>query len=166
MSNKDTITRVYREAVASLGAAGNRAEATESGIATMQVEIRAGRFHVDEVEALRAMFRKVDESDGRSADAILKRAAMGDVPLVVDDLDVVVTLGGGARKVWRDVTPADLKAMNDIRFKNYTQARDSYQEFNAAYLAVREVVLEHGTFGDAFDAGGFPPADQNAWAAA
>lgn len=165
MSDYETITRVYRETVAAQGLSGNRSEAIESGISTMQVEIRAGRFAINEEDALRAMFRKVDESDGRTADAILKRAAMGDIPLVTEDLDVVVTLGGGARKVWRDVTPADLKAMNDIRFKNYTQTRDSYAAFNAAYLAVREVVLEHGTFGDAFDAGGFPPADQKVWAA-
>ncbi len=161
MSNKETITRVYREAVASYGDKGvNRPEAIESALATLMVEVRAGRLEVDLERALRAELVRADESDGRSADAILRRAAYGEFPLVADDLDVIVTLGGGRRKAWDDVTPSDLKQMNDIRFENYRKVKESYSAFNAAYMVVRGVVFEHRTFGDAWRAGGFPPAAQ------
>ena len=160
MSNKEIITRVYREAVASYGRDGaDRAEAIESALSTLMVEVRAGRLQLDLERALRKELQAADESDGRSADAILKRAAYGDMPLVDADLDVIVTLGAGRRKAWHDVTPADLKLMNDIRFENYRKVKSSYSEFNAAYMVVREVVFEHRTFGEAHVAGGFPPAD-------
>lgn len=161
MSNKETITRVYREAVASYGDQGiDRPEAIESALATLMVEVRAGRMEVDAERALRAELKKADESDGRAADAILKRAAFGQVPLIANDLDVIVTLGGGRRKAWRDVTPDDLKQMNDIRYENFRKVRDSYQEFNAAYIAVRATLFEYKTFGAAWAAGGFPPSQE------
>ena len=163
MSNKETITRVYREAVASYGEDGvDRPEAIESALATLMVEVRAGRLEIDVERALRAELQKADESDGRAADAILKRAAFGQVPLVDDDLDVIVTLGGGLRKAWRDVTTDDLLQMNTIRYENFRKVRDSYSEFNSAYLAVRQTVLKYRTFGEAWMAGGFPPAEDRA----
>ena len=71
MSNKETITRIYREAVASYGGEGvDRPEAIESALATLMVEVRAGRLEVDVERALRAELQKADESDGRAADAI------------------------------------------------------------------------------------------------
>lgn len=159
MTNREIITRVYREAVASYGDDGvDRPEAIESALATLMVEVRAGRLEIDAERALRAELQKADEADGRSADSILRRAAYGEIPLTADDLDVIVTLGRGRRKSWRDVTPLDLKQMNDIRFENYRKVKTSYSEFNAAYMMVRDVVLQHQTFGAAWEAGGFPPA--------
>ncbi|MBK0420389.1 hypothetical protein JD276_15275 [Leucobacter sp. CSA1] len=160
MSNREIITRVYREAVMSYGDDGvDRPEAIESALATLMVEVRAGRLEVDVERALRSELQKADEADGRSADAILQRAAYGEVPLLAEDLDVIVTLGGGRRKAWCDVTPLDLKQMNDIRFENYRKVKRSYLDFNAAYMKVRDVVLQHQTFGAAWKAGGFPPAE-------
>lgn len=167
MSYKQTVARVYRESVALYGLAGvNRQEAIEAATATIHAEILSGRLRLDVESAIRASLVKADEADGRSADAILKRAAAGDVPLTSADMDVVVTLGAGLRKQWADVRVADLDAMNDIRFKNFKAARDSYSEFNAAVIAVRPVLFEYLTFGAAFDAGGFPPGGVSASAAA
>lgn len=158
MSNNDIITRVYREAIASYGVEGvDRKEAIESAVETLMIDVRAGRFTVDIERALRNDLRRADEADGRSADAILHRAAFGEVPLLTADLDVVVTLGAGRRKSWGDVTFDDLAAMNEIRYRNYKQARDAFEEFNGAFIRVREVLQEHTTFGAAFEAGGFPP---------
>jgi hypothetical protein len=160
MSRNDTITRVYREAVASYGTSGvNRAEAVESATATLMAEYNAGRFVVDVERAIRAELRRADEADGRSADQIIQRAAYGAVPLTNADLDVVVTLGGGLRKAWADVTADDMAQMNELRFQNFRKVAASYEDFNRAYLRIREVVFQHRTFGAAFEAGGFPPAD-------
>jgi hypothetical protein len=109
---------------------------------------------------------EADEKDGRNADTIIRRAAFGQVPLDAADLDVVVTLGGGLRKQWGDVNVADLLAMNAIRHQNFKQAEAAYDQFNSAMIRIREVVLEHGTFGAAFEAGGFPPAAASKSAAA
>ena len=159
MNTKDTITRVYREAVASYGPEGiNRPEAIESAAATLLVEVRAGRLDIDMESAIRAELRKVDEYDGRAADAIIERAAYGAEPLTADDLDVVVTLGRGLRKAWRDVSPADLEQMNEIRYDNYRKVRTSFEKFNTAVGRIKQVVLDHGTVGAAYEAGGFPPA--------
>jgi hypothetical protein len=114
---------------------------------------------VDVERAIRAELRRADEADGRSADQIIQRAAYGAVPLTNADLDVVVTLGGGLRKAWADVTADDMAQMNELRFQNFRKVAASYEDFNRAYLRIREVVFQHRTFGAAFEAGGFPPAD-------
>jgi hypothetical protein len=156
---KDTIARVYRETVASYGPEGiNRPEAIESAAATLMVEVRAGRLDIDLESAVRAELRRADEYDGRAADAIIERAAYGEEPLTAEDMDIIVTLGRGLRKAWRDVSPTDLEQMNEIRYENYRKVRASFERFNTAVARIRGVVLEHGTVGAAFDAGGFPPA--------
>jgi hypothetical protein len=160
--SKETITRVYRETVGLFGTQGvGRAEAVESGVATLMVEWRAGRLEMDAERYFRRRLIEADEADGRSADTILRRAAFGTIPLHVADLDVVVTLGGGLRKQWNDVTLPDLTAMNRLRYENYKQAETAYNDFNSAFLILRGVMLEHVTFGAAFEAGGFPPPTAN-----
>jgi hypothetical protein len=161
--SKETITRVYRETVGLYGAQGvNRQEAVESGVSTLMVEFRAGRLDVDVERYFRRRLIEADETDGRNADTILRRAAYGQVPLHVADLDVVVTLGKGLRKQWNDVTLSDLRSMNEIRYENFKQAEKAYDDFNAAFLVIREAMLEHVTFGAAFEAGGFPPSTETA----
>lgn len=158
--SKDQITRVYRETVGLYGTEGvNRMEAVESGVATLMVEWRAGRLEVDIERYFRRRLVEADEADGRSADTIIRRAAFGDVPLHVSDLDVVVTLGKGLRKQWADVSVSDLAMMNNIRYENFRKAEDAYDQFNNAFIRIRESVLQHGTFGAAFEAGGFPPTE-------
>ena len=156
--SKETITRVYRETVGLYGAEGvSRQEAIESGVSTLMSEHRAGRLDVDIERYFRSRLVEADEKDGRNADTIIRRAAFGQVPLIAADLDIVVTLGKGLRKQWGDVTLSDLTAMNEIRFQNYKQAEQSYSDFNAALVRIREVMMQHGTFGAAYEADGFPP---------
>lgn len=166
MSFKDTVARVYREHTAAYAGQVNRAEVFESATAALMVEVRAGRLAIDQEAAIRAALVAADESDGRAADRIIARAARGDVPLVAADLDVVVTLGGGMRKTFWNVTDADIDQMIEIRHANYVKVRDSFRQFRDDAHRVQWSVREHGTFGAAWDAGGFPPADLTAEAAA
>lgn len=160
MSANDTIQRVWRETVASYGKSGvSRREAVEAAENTLMVEYRSGRLDLDVRRAVRAELRRADESDGRAADGTLERLAYGHQPLVTAELDMVVTLGGGLRKAWRDVNPADLESMVELRRANVTAALKADSKFRAAVARVRPVVFEHGTVGAAFDADGFPPAD-------
>lgn len=156
MTTAETITRVTRETVASYGDQFVlQAELEESAIATLMVEVRAGRLDVDVEKALRAEIRNVVASDGRAADGIIRRMALGDVPITTEDLDVIVTLGAGRRKSWGSVTPEDLDSMNELRYRNYKSARESFQEFNANVTAVRGMFGDHATIADAHEAGAF-----------
>ena len=160
MSYDNTVQRIYRETIASYGASGvNRREAVEAAENTIMVEVTAGRLHLDMRKAVRAELRKVDEADGRAADNLIERLAYGQAPVVSSDLDVVVTLGKGMRKAWHDVVPSDLVVMVDLRQENVNKARESMRTFRTAVARIRETVLEYGTVGAAFEAGGFPPAD-------
>lgn len=157
MSFKETVSRVYREHAATYNGQVSRSELFESAAASIMVEVAAGRVKVDTEAAIRAALIQADEADGRSADRIIARAALGDVPLLAPDLDVVVTLGGGMRKTFWQVVDADIDLMIEVRYRNYTKVRDAFREFRLNAEAVRGVVREHGTFGAAFEAGGFPP---------
>ena len=167
MEFNDIVTRVYRETVASYhGSAVPRSELIESAQATLMIEVRAGRLTVDPEAAVRAALTRADERDGRAADRVLARAARGEVMLTEDDLDFVVTLGGGMRKAWRDVRREDLEAMNAERYENYRKVRSAYLEFNENVVAVLPVLDRYGTVGAAHAAGGFPPAPRGEAAAA
>jgi hypothetical protein len=162
------ITRIYREALAESGPNGaDRQEVLIVAGARVATEIRAGRLAYTLDSFIQSELIKVDESDGKRADAIIRTAAtgQGSVELTDASLDVAVTLGGGRRKAWRDVTAADLVSMNDVRYRNYKAVRDSYQDWFKYYRAVRPVVLEFVTFGAAVAGGGFPPATAKSAAA-
>lgn len=160
MTAEDTVLRVWRETIVSYGSGGvNRREAVEAAENTLMIEVEAGRLQMDVRRAIRAELYKADEADGRAADNLIEKLAYGHVPIDAGDLDLVVTLGGGLRKAWRDVVPADLEQMVDLRFVNFEKARKAFASFRDAVAHIRETVFEHGTVGAAFDAGGFPPAD-------
>lgn len=160
MSRNETVSRVWRETVASYGASGvTKREAVEAAENTLMVEVRAGRLELDMRRAVRSELTRADEADGRAADHIIERLAFGQTPLVEADLDVVVTLGGGFRKAWRDVVPADLEQMVEIRHENFRKVASSFKSFQTAAARIRETVFEHGTVGAAYAEGGFPPAD-------
>lgn len=156
MPTNQTITRVYREAIDSYREHGvKREEAVESALATLMVEYRAGRLKVDIEAALRAQLVRADESDGRSADGMLRRICQGNVPLIEEDFDVVVTLGKGLRKTWRFVTTEDISSMIQVRFENYKMVRESFEEFNTNAEFVLAHVERHGTIYAAYLAGAF-----------
>ena len=160
MSTSNTIRRIYREAVASYdGEAVTRAEATESALATIMVEVMAGRLEIDLERAVRAELRKADEADGQAADAIIRRMSHGEIPLTDEDLDVVVTLGKGMRKVWRDITGDDLVQMRELRRENYLKAKGAFDEFASNVNRLLPVLFEYRTVGEAWSNGGFPPGE-------
>ena len=163
MPTNDTIRRIYRETIATYGSDGvDRQEAMESALATVMVEIRAGRLELNLEHAVLSELRKADEADGRSADAIIDRLAYGLVPLTDDDLDVVVTLGKGRRKPWGSVTGDDLVQMREIRRENYLKAKGAFDEFAASVNRLLPVLFEYRTVGIAHRNGGFPPKTQQA----
>jgi len=166
MSFKETVARVYREHAATYAGEVSRAELIEGATASLLIEVRAGRLPIDEEAAIRAALMKADEADGKSADRIIAKAARGEVPLVAADLDVVVTLGGGMRKTFWLVTDADVSQMLEVRNRNYVKVRDSFREFRMDVAAIVPVLEKFGTFGAAYEAGGFPPVASTGLAAA
>jgi len=156
----DTITRIYREALAEAGPEGaDRQEVLMVAAARVAMEVRSGRLAYTIDSFIQSELIKVDESDGKKADTIIRAAAIGQASFDLSDavLDVVVTLGNGRRKSWRDVNSDDLVAMNEVRYRNYKAVRDSYQDWFKSYRAIAPVLLQYKTFGAAVAAGGFPP---------
>lgn len=165
MSYNPTVQRIYRETIASYGAAGvDRREAVEAAEATVLVEVMAGRVEIDVKRAIRDELYRVDEADGRAADKLIEKLAYGEAPIYDGDLDVIVTLGAGMRKAWADVTPTDLSTMIEVRQENVNKVRAAADKFRIAASRIRETVFQHGTVGAAYLAGGFPPptADREA----
>lgn len=163
----DTITRIYREATAEAGPEGADRQDTIMVCANrIAREISAGRLSYELDDFIRSELIRVDESDGKKADAILRLAATGQGSFEMTDdlLEVVVTLGAGRRKQWREVTATDLRDMDTVRYRNLRNAQIAYNEWRVSYDAALPVLMQFGTFGDAHAAGGFPPpaAEQTA----
>lgn len=163
MNTTDIYSRVWFETIDAAAETGmSKADAEAQAVATLMVEVNAGRLTLDLESAVLSQVRKADEAHGRMADSLLSKIAAGDALLFTEDLDYVVTLGGGLRKAWYFVDAADLDAMNEIRYKNYRSVRESFQEFNGNVIAVRPIVVEHGTMGAAYEAGAFGAKEQAA----
>lgn len=155
-----TITRIYREALAEAGPDGaERQEILIVAGARVATEVRAGRLAYTLDSFIQSELIKVDESDGKKADNIIRIAATGQGSFDIGEaaLDVVVTLGRGRRKLWRYVTVEDLEAMNNIRYANYRSVKASYEEWFTYFRDIRPVVFQFKTFGAAVAGGGFPP---------
>lgn len=160
MNSNEIITQIYRETI---GRSGNlaisRQDAFEEATADILHEVEAGNVQIDLVAAIRSLLVSIDESDGARADNVIKAAARGDMPLCSADLDLVVTLGAGMRKQWAFITSEDLSSMNETRYRNFKAAAIAYQAFKEDLEIVRPIVRAYGTFGEAFQAGGFPPVN-------
>lgn len=156
----DAFRTVYREVTAEFGPdGGNRSDILDRAAERLAAQVRSGMVEFDYASAIRAELVKVDESEGKRADNIIRAAAtgQGEFQITTEVLDVVVTLGAGLRKQWRDVTAKDLEAMNEIRYRNYRNVKSSYEEWFQHYRSIRAVVFKFATFGVAVEQGGFPP---------
>ena len=122
MNTTDIYSRVWFETIDAAAETGmSKADAEAQAVATLMVEVNAGRLTLDLESAVLSQVRKAD----------------------------------GLRKAWYFVDAADLDAMNEIRYRNYRSVRDSFQEFNGNVIAVRPIIVQHGTMGAAYEAGAF-----------
>lgn len=135
-----------------------RQEAIEEAAQVVEREIAEGTIVLNQRSAIHAELKRIDEADGNRADAIIATAAKGGVTLEGLDLDVVVTLGGGLRKLWKHVQADDLQGMLERRQLHVSQASDALTTLTEQVEVLLPTVTAYGTFGAAYKAGGFPPA--------
>lgn len=156
----DTVSRVYREAIADQGPEGaDRQLACDTAAGRLRKMIEGGVIDLPIERAIRAELMRADERDSRRADNVIKRLLSGTGSLFTDEgdpiLDLVVTLGKGRRKAWRDVTDTDLADMTALRQGNVRSAVLSFDEWRNDVAAALPVVVAHGTIGAAVHAGAF-----------
>lgn len=154
------ITRVYREVVGGDDNPDGMQRQDAFDIATDKLlgMTETGELKIPLEQAIRAALAEVDRREGQRTDTVLRRVVAGQEPLDLDDdpfLEVVVTLGGGLRKPWRDVTQADLRAMDQLRYRNYRQAATAYDEWRTLFDPTFDVLGQFNTFGLAVAAGAF-----------
>lgn len=147
----------YRRAVAASSNEGTTIrDAAHAVTEELSQLVRDGSLTISPEEYLPLLVRRADERDGALADRVLTAYAMGQPDLGDDvSLDVVVTLGGGQRKTWRNVTSDDLIAMDDLRYRNMRSAVSSYEEWRRVFTLARRAMRTHPTMGDAVAAGAF-----------
>lgn len=156
----DTVSRIYREAVADSGAAGiDRQLAYDTAVGRIKKLIDTGALKLPIEKAIRSELDKADSRDSQRADNVIKRLLSGSGSLFTDEgdplLDLVVTLGKGRRKAWRDVTGADLADMTSLRQGNVRSVVMSFEDWRGDVDAALPLVVAHGTIGAAVEAGAF-----------
>lgn len=159
-----TITRVYQEVVgeADPDQGTTRKEAFDTAHERIAAMVESGELFIDPNAAIRATLARVDESQGRAADAVLKRLRHGQDALRIEGdpfLDTVVVLGDGNRKPWRHVTAEDLREMDRLRYQNVRQQQVAYDNWRETYDYILPAVALYGTVGKADSAGAFDVDD-------
>lgn len=154
-----TVNQIYRDALAEFGADGAQMREV---FATVRPRIRAlvesGALTIDVDGAIDAELLAVDMANGKQADRVLAQLAGGQEQFSFDSdpmLDVVVTLGKGLRKQWRDITAVDLRVMDELRYENVRKQQDAYGQWRVSYSPVLSVLDRFSTVGDAIAAGAF-----------
>ena len=162
-----TVTRVYQEVVGEADPEDGvgRQDAFISASTRLQEMVDSGELFIDVPQAIRAALERADRVQGRAADSVIKRLAMGQDSFDMDDdpgLDIVVILGNGRRKPWRHVTAEDLRDMDRLRYDNYRKQAIAYDEWRRSYDTVLPVVAQHGSVGTAAAAGAFSHREDDA----
>lgn len=149
----DAVTATYRDVVARMAnksEAVNRQDAFAHAAEIVRQQIHDGLIDIPIEDAIHAALTAADSRDGQAADKIIGQIARGELGLDLwpdPRLSLVVVLGEGNRKVWRDVTAYDLKLMVELRKQNTNAARRSERRFLKDVAAVYDDLVTAGTVG-------------------
>lgn len=159
-----TVNRIYQKHLARFGAEGAQLrDVMDSARPEIRMMIDSGELAIDIDGVIDAELLSVDSSNGKQADRVLAHLADGEGSLYVDGdpmLDVVVTLGKGLRKQWRDITSADLVLMDELRYQNVRKQQNAYSTWRSVFAPVAAALVPFGTIGDAVAAGVFDTAER------
>ena len=160
-----TVNRIYQKHLAKFGANGaNLRDVMDAARPEIRMMIDSGELHIDMDGVIDAELLAVDESNGKQADRVLAQLASGQSTFDFegDDpmLEVVVTLGKGLRKQWRDITSTDLVRMDELRFQNMRKQQDAYNAWRTVFSPVASILLHHATIGAAVQAGAFGSSER------
>lgn len=159
-----TVNRIYQQHLARFGTAGAQLrDVMDSARPEIRMMIDSGELSIDIDGVIDAELLSVDESNGKQADRVLAQLANGQDSLgIATDpiLDVVVTLGKGLRKQWRDITSADLVLMDELRYQNVRKQQNAYSTWRSVFAPVAAALVPFGTIGDAVAAGAFNGAER------
>lgn len=154
-----TVNRIYQRQLSLFGSSGAQLrDVMDAARPEIRMLIDAGELSIDIDGVIDAELLSVDESNGKQADRVLAQLANGQEYLTIDAdpmLDVVVTLGKGLRKQWRDITSADLVLMDELRYQNVRKQQDAYGNWRAVFAPVASILVRFATIGDAVAAGAF-----------
>lgn len=109
-----------------------------------------GDLHIPVEAAIHAVLVKADEKDAGCTDLAIKQFAAGEYDLTVDGdpiLEMVVTLGRGKRKLWKNFTLDDLTELDRLRYRNVASVQAAYQEWRDSYDALLPQLVAGGTIG-------------------
>jgi hypothetical protein len=159
----DTVDRIYTDVVAGANPEVGISvqDAFDEAADRIQVLIDDGDLKPPTREVILTALRDVDRRHGKHADRLIEMTATGQAEFDLGDtpaLRIVVTLGLGVRKVWRDCTEDDLVAMDENRYRNLHNAQASYDRWRESYEPVRRAVRRYVTIGGAVAAGAFDDA--------
>lgn len=130
----------------------------------LEAAVKAGEVEVDLRQVIRQSLERADKSHGRRADKLIADTVAGVLYMLdtEDQLNTVVTLGGGRRKCWRHVNEDDLVAMDQERYKNLANAQNAYHEWRKSFDIARPILRRHGMIETAHQAGAFAPVEVGA----
>lgn len=154
-----TVNKIYQKHLSYFGSDGAQLrDVMDAARPEIRMMIESGELSVDLDGVIDAELLAVDESNGKQADRVLAQLANGQETFTFDAdpmLDVVVTLGKGMRKQWRDITSSDLRLMDELRYQNVRKQQEAYGVWRSVFAPVAAVLIRFDTVGAAVAAGAF-----------
>lgn len=134
-----------------------RQEAMEIATSRILSAIDSGNVKIDLADVVKRALLHADSRHGKRADDLIEATHKGLLTLFdsVDELNTVVTLGAGRRKLWRHINDDDLIAMDSARYKNIANAQDAYGRWRASFEPTWQKLRIHKTIEKGLAAGAF-----------
>ncbi len=156
------VTNIYSDVI---GEADNESgirckDAFDIAVPRIADAVRAGEIEVNLDRVIRQSLDRADKAQGKRADKLIAATVRGELTIFdsVEDLDTVVTLGAGRRKLWRHVNQDDLMQMDEVRYQNVEAAQKAYAAWRDDFTAARKALRVFPTVEAAISAGAFTPA--------
>lgn len=153
------VSTVYAEVVAEADpdAGTTLREATEIALSRVLRLVDDGDIKPDMTDVVKSALRLADKRHGKRADRLIDDTRRGRLTLFESEheLNTVVTLGKGLRKLWRNVNEDDVVMMDEVRYRNVSAQQEAYRVWRESFEPVRKVLSVYRTVELAIGAGAF-----------
>lgn len=155
---EDFVAQTYAEVVGEARVTGiTFKEAATEAAQRILAAIARDEVKPNMADVVKRALKNADDQSGKRADKLIRDTVNGKIGLFDcdEDLNAVVILGKGNRKLWRYCNSDDLEAMDSERYSNLRNAQNAYNIWRENYEVAKPIVRRYLTVEKAIEADAF-----------
>jgi hypothetical protein len=157
---EEGVEAIYAEVVAEADPETGTTRRAATAVAAERIlhAIDDGDLKPDMLDIVKRALSHADETHGKRGDKLIEETVTGAITLFDCDaqLNTVVTLGRGLRKLWRYINEDDIISMDELRADNLRKQEDAYwNSWRPYFEPARRALRQHQNIENAISSGAF-----------